>query len=139
MHQRQVLQRMQDPLNRCSRRSGNHFAESGRRGAVSGVRIGAQVECFEDLHLRPVKPLQRTLHAEPGAGPRREGAEVGDRRRDEVRPGVEECTQGIVAACLQLLAQAGATDPAKAKAITAPTATRESTATAAAVIIRARR
>ena len=42
----------------------------------AGVRVGAKVEGLQDLHLRPVKPLQRPLHTDPCAGPGRQGREV---------------------------------------------------------------
>ncbi len=72
---------------------------------MPGIGVGAQVQGFQDLHLRAVEPFQGALHADPAAGPGGEGCEVRHAGGNEVRPRGEQGPQRIIAACLQFLAE----------------------------------
>ena len=101
----QFLERMQHLFDGSQGRAVDQLLQHRSGGAVPGVRVRAQVQGFEDLHLRAVQPLQGALHADAAAGAGSEGGEVRHARGDQVRPRGEKGPQRVIAACLQFLAQ----------------------------------
>ena len=101
----EFLQGVQQPFNRGQGGAVDVPFQHRRRGAMSGVRVGAQVQRLQDLHFRPVQPLQRALHADAALARAASAGKSGT--PGEMRSGRAEnkSTQRVVAACLQFLAE----------------------------------
>ncbi|MDT4871979.1 hypothetical protein FQZ97_1071420 [compost metagenome] len=76
VHKGQFFKGLQDSFDGGQRGAVDDFLESRGRGTVGRVRIRAEVEGLQYLHLRPVQPLQGPLDADPRAGPGRQGRKV---------------------------------------------------------------
>ena len=101
----QFLQGMEEPVDGGNRGAVDQFLQHRRRRAVPGIGVGAQVQGFQDLHLRAVEPFECPLHADASAGAGGEGGEVRDAGRNQVRPRGEQGPQRFVASCLKFLAE----------------------------------